>query len=1076
MKNQAHKLCIYGSLIFTTVLLLFTSFSSSAQTSFNWAGNMGGNSSNIANSSSTAVDPSGNIYTVGVFGGTVDFDPGVATVNLTSSSGIQSFITKFDANGTFIWVKHISSTMSVNAEDIKLDAAGNIYVIGDFAGQVDFDLSGGVYNLLATGGTSAFVLKLNNIGNFVWAKKLDIISAASPNHAMSFVIDPLSNIYITGDYGGTVDFDPSAATYTMTTSASTRNSFVWKLDVNGDFVWAKNFGSSSTVGTTSGQSINIDFAGDIYTAGYYTGTVDFDPSAAISNLTPVGANDICILKLNSVGNFVWAKSMGGAGYDYAYSIVTDPSGNVFTTGSYENTADFNPGAGTFTLTGTAAKSIFISKLDVNGNFSWAGKFGNGSGNAITTDQFNNIFVTGSYIGTSDFNPGTGTYNLTSAGSDDIFISKLSNNGTFISANTIGNTASDIGKTIETDGNGAIYITGDFINTVDFNPFAATSFLLSGTGYDVFVLKLSDCIAPTAPVNTTTISNQTICNGTAAVLSATSTGTVNWYATSSSTVILSSGTNYTTSSLPTGTYTYYAAAFTCTNSTSRTAITVTVNASPTVSVNSGSICSGNSFTINPTGAGTYTISGGSSVVTPTSKTSYSVTGTSVEGCLSSNTAVSSLTVNSIPVVLVNSGSICSGNSFTINPTGAGTYTISGGSSVVTPTSNTSYNVTGTSTQGCVSSNTAVSSVTVNSLPTISVNSGSICSGSSFTINPIGANTYTISGGSAIVSPTTNASYNVTGTSTQGCVSSNTAVSSVTVNAKPTVSVNSGSICSGSSFTISPTGANTYTISGGSAIVSPTTNASYNVTGTSAQGCVSSNTAVSSVTVNAKPAISVNNGSICSGASFTINPTGASTYTISGGLTVVTPTTNTSYNVTGTSAQGCVSTNTAVSSVTVNTLPNVTAITNNTLLCTGQTATLTANGASTYLWNTSVTTSIIAISPTVTTNYTVTGTDVNGCSNSVVLTQSVSLCTGINSQIVTPNSQIVLYPNPSNGVFTISAIEQNTSIGIYNAIGELVKSIQSTDSNTTIDLSNYSNGIYFIKVKNNKGEAIQKLIKQ
>ena len=241
-------------------------------------------------------------------------------------------------------------------------------------------------------------------------------------------------------------------------------------------------------------------------------------------------------------------------------------------------------------------------------------------------------------------------------------------------------------------------------------------------------------------------------------------------------------------------------------------------------------------------------------------------------------------------------------------------------------------------------------------------------------------------------------------------------------------------------------------------------------------VSATRAAITVTVNATPIVSVNSGSICSGSSFTINPSGANTYTISGGSTIVTPTTNTSYNVTGTSAQGCVSSNTAMSSVTVNTLPNVTAITNNTLLCTGQTATLTASGASTYLWNTSATTSVIAASPTVQTTYTVTGTDANGCVNSSTVTQNVSLCTGINSQIANQNSQIVLYPNPSNGIFTISGIEQNTSISIYNAIGELVKSIQSTDNNTTIDLPDYSNGIYFIKVKNNNADVIQKIIKQ
>ncbi len=133
----------------------------------------------------------------------------------------------------------------------------------------------------------------------------------------------------------------------------------------------------------------------------------------------------------------------------------------------------------------------------------------------------------------------------------------------------------------------------------------------------------------------------------------------------------------------------------------------------------------------------------------------------------------------PTITVNSGSICSGGSFTIVPSGASTYTFSGGSSIVTPTINTSYSVTGTSTLGCISSVTAVSTVTVNPLPTLSVNSGSICYGTTFTIVPTGAATYTYSSGSAIVSPTITTTYSVTGTNTLGCLSL-PVISTITVN--------------------------------------------------------------------------------------------------------------------------------------------------------------------------------------------------------------------------------------------------------------------------------------------------------
>ncbi len=195
-------------------------------------------------------------------------------------------------------------------------------------------------------------------------------------------------------------------------------------------------------------------------------------------------------------------------------------------------------------------------------------------------------------------------------------------------------------------------------------------------------------------------------------------------------------------------------------------------------------------------------------------------------------------------------VCPGGSVTLTSTGATNFTWSAGvtnGTAFTPTANVSYTYNGTSTvTSCT--NSVVANVTLNPVPTISVNSGSFCAGSSFTIVPTGAASYTIQGGSAVVSPTANASYTVIGTSSLGCVSPSSAVSNVTTNPVPVISVNSGTICSGDSFTIVPTGGATYTFQGGSAIVSPTANASYTVIGTSSLGCVSPSAAVSSVTVS------------------------------------------------------------------------------------------------------------------------------------------------------------------------------------------------------------------------------------
>jgi hypothetical protein len=138
------------------------------------------------------------------------------------------------------------------------------------------------------------------------------------------------------------------------------------------------------------------------------------------------------------GDFVWAKRMGGTNRDIGYSITTDASGGVYTTGVFEGTVDFDPGEGTFNLTSVGSTDIFVSKLDSNGNFIWAKRLGGtglDAGNDIALDTSGNIYTTGFFHGTADFDPGAGIFNLTSVVDyypySDIFVSKLDNNGNFV---------------------------------------------------------------------------------------------------------------------------------------------------------------------------------------------------------------------------------------------------------------------------------------------------------------------------------------------------------------------------------------------------------------------------------------------------------------------------------------------------------------------------------------------------------------------------------------------------------------------------------------------------------------------
>jgi gliding motility-associated-like protein len=505
-------------------------------------------------------------------------------------------------------------------------------------------------------------------------------------------------------------------------------------------------------------------------------------------------------------------------------------------------------------------------------------------------------------------------------------------------------------------------------TVTANPAVTTVYTVTGTSGSCTSIKTTTVTV--VPNPTVTVNSPTICKGNSATLTAAGATTYSWSAATG--LSATTGASVTANPTVTTTYTIVGTTGTCTSSV--TSI-VTVNPLPTVTVNSPTVCTGSSVNLTAAGASTYTWNTGSSAnplsVTP-GATSYTVTGTSAAGC--TNTAVSTLTVVALPVVTVNSPTVCNGSSVNLTAAGASTYTWNTGSSAnplsVTPGA-TSYTVTGTSAAGCT--NTAVSTVTVIAKPVVTVNSPTVCNGSSVNLTAAGASTYTWNTGSSAnpLSVTPGAtSYTVTGTSAAGCT--NTAVSTVTVIAKPVVTVNSPTVCNGSSVNLTAAGASTYTWNTGSSAnpLSVTPGAtSYTVTGTSAVGCT--NTAVSTVTVVALPVVTVNSPTVCSGFSTNITAAGASTYTWNTGSSAnplsVTPGA-TSYTVTGTSAAGC--TNTAVSTVTV--VPNPTVTATSVSVCPGAAGTITASGATTYTWNTGATTAGLTISPGATTTYTVTGT--------------------------------------------------------------------------------------------------------
>lgn len=370
-------------------------------------------------------------------------------------------------------------------------------------------------------------------------------------------------------------------------------------------------------------------------------------------------------------------------------------------------------------------------------------------------------------------------------------------------------------------------------------------------------------------------------------------------------------------------------------------------------------------------------------------------------------------------------------------------------------------------------------TAATLPTVSVNSGTICEGQSFTLASSGAFSYTYSSGSPVVNPSVTSNFSVVGANASGCLSTNTAIAYVVVKPLPVLSINGGTVCSGQPLVLLASGALNYTWTGGtqspSIVVSPQITTSYAVSGTGTNNCINSTT--TTVVVEPLPSLIINasSQSVCFGNSVTLVASGAPTFTWVGTVvnnTPFYPANTTSYFVSGTGSNGCQKTTSI--QIVVNPIPTVSVNSSSALLCDGETTTLTATGATYYYWTGGPNDNEFIISPTVTTDYTVNAISATGCTANSVYTQLVDICLEIKEK-ENKKFGILVYPNPTAGDFTLLCSEPGLVI-ISNVLGEEIKKIIMENTNNDISIAEFLKGIYFINVKTKNYEQSLKIVKQ
>jgi hypothetical protein len=734
-----------------------------------WATYYGGNDFDTGNSVST--DASGNVYLAGsTLSGSLIATSGSHQQSLNNLA--DAMLVKFNSFGARLWATYYGGIGLDYGNACATDLSGNVFLGGYSYTQGGLSTSGCHQGGMA-GDHDGILVKFNSSGVRQWAT---YYGSSASDVISSVCTDPSGNVFIGG---GTKSTSSAAFTtpgcHQPIHTAGFGNpfeGFVAKFNSGGVRQWGTFYGGSNDDYV---RSVCTDGTGNLFFVGNTdcgTGTIIATPGAHQPTHSG-GLYDGFLVKFSASGVRQWGTYYGGSGLEHCFSVCRDPSNNIFISGETQTTT------GTLVATPGSAQpnhgggiDSYFAKFTNNGVRMWGTYFG-GSGNernlSSATDGNGNVYFAGFTSTTGSVVASANAYQMNFAGGAyDSYLAGYNANGTQLWSTYYGGPGHEQWQACATDPAGAVYLAGVTSSSVgtEIATVGSHQDVYGGGQWDGYLVKFKDCPVMGASV---AVNNNPVCSGENVTFSgsysATFTPNFSWAGPNG---YASTVQNPTVSNIGSnGGGAYILTVHDGTGCSAAAVVNLTVNASPTVAVNSGTICIGDSFTIMPTGATAYTVQGNSYTVTPTATTSYTVMAMSAEGC--PGTATSNVTVELYPVITVNSGSVCVGSSFTIVPGGASSYTFSGGSNVVSPTVSSSFTVTGASPGGCVSSTPAISQVAVHQLPTVTVNNGSICAGTKFTISPTGAMTYSYSSGSGTVSPATNTTYSVSGTSSLGCVS-------------------------------------------------------------------------------------------------------------------------------------------------------------------------------------------------------------------------------------------------------------------------------------------------------------------
>lgn len=371
------------------------------------------------------------------------------------------------------WVTGMGSNPFEQVSAVAVNDSGQVYLTGEFYGNVDFDPGPGVYYLTSAGNTDIFVQKLDSSGEFLWAYRL---GGAGNDAPVDLQLDSAGRMFLLGNFQGSADLAPGSASLIFDEAEGSM--FAQCVSPEGQLQWVRQWG-----GAIAEQAIamSVEASGGMAIIGYFRGAADFDPGVNTAVLAS-SHDDIFLLRLDQAGLFSWVRLLGGASDDVGMDVEMSSTGELYLLGEFGQSLDADPGAGSFVLDAGQGRDLCVVKLDAQGTFAWAYALGgeqriDGTGLALHRDSL--LYCAGRFRGRMDAAPGTDTLWLDAGSQYAFFCQQVDQGGSLNWAQVWGMSADAELRALALDSLGQPFFTGTFSDTIDMAP-GPGEYLLSST--------------------------------------------------------------------------------------------------------------------------------------------------------------------------------------------------------------------------------------------------------------------------------------------------------------------------------------------------------------------------------------------------------------------------------------------------------------------------------------------------------------------------------------------------------------------------------------------------------------------